>query len=230
MTKFMNEDGTYKYREPNRISLEEIKKNIKAFGSKRIMFISRGLLPVLKQKDEDIGSIHSMVWDIQDIGVIEDLRIKGNFYHAVLKAAAHADFQGKRILALKNKSKNTSIDERKIIKDIYDDKKNKCQKKVERIGELNLCGVIEALFDIKIIDNIEDDILTNIRKMSNDLRHVIDADYILDEQKADETLKGTVQILLRLREIPVNISESEKISGHEWENFWEDIFKSYWIV
>ena len=213
----LTDDGTYRQRVPPKISW------INEYGwterPVKVVLDANGLIPVMHVSSAT--QTNTVVPDIVEIGGIEDLRVKRMFYEAILLACTHADFQGKRILALEIKSPITKDSDKKIIEDICREQKKKWSQ--TDLGKLNFYNVIEALFRLSIIDKNEFDILNELRNMGNGLRHNILTKYSLDIRKANQVLKDTIQILLRLRELPICISEEEKITGYEWQNFWEDV-------
>lgn len=206
------EDGAYRYREPPRVtwSME--------YGDGRppnVIIGAKGLVPVLTVSSSD--QPNQIIPDIVEIGGIEDLRRKKLLYDSISLACTHADFQGKRIVALLMKEGTLTNIELQRIRDLC--RKFRCKPK--RIGKWTFACVIEVLFGLGIISKDEHDTLSKLRWIRNPTQHQITAKYTLDPKRADEILQLTIQVLLRLRELPAALSTT--ISGYEWKRFWSDL-------
>lgn len=206
------ENGLFRYREPLKVTW------LSDYGPGRpanVIIAAKGLVPVLKISNTDQPNV--IIPDVAEIGGIEDLRKKGIFHEAISMAYTHADFQGKRIIALIRKEGILSVNEDLIIRDIC--KKYGCKPK--RIGRWTFVCVIEVLLKIFEISKDEYDTLNELRKIRNSLQHMVPAKYALNTERADRVLKESIQVLLRMRELPIALET--KITGYEFKQFWEDL-------
>jgi len=206
------EDCVFKYREPPKVTW------CLDYGDDRpsnVIVIAKGLTPVLSVTSE---RSNILIPDFVEIGGIEDLRKRRLFFDAISIACIHADFQGKRVIALLKKEGSLSSEDQTKIKNI-------CKKfnvrQPNRIGKWPFACVIEVLFSLRIISKDEYNVLNDLRELRNSLQHRIVAKYSIELTKADRILKDAIQVLLRLRELPVGLIA--EISGYEYEQFWRDL-------
>ena len=206
------ENGLFGHRIPWKVTW------LSDYGPGRLanaIIAAKGLVPVLQITDSKKHNI--IIPDMAEIGGIEDLRNKKIFYEAMSMACTHADFQGKRIMILMRKEGILSIDDEKRINNIC--RKYKCNPK--RIGKWSLACVVDTLYNLYEISKDEYDTLNELRKLRNKLQHDIVAKYSLDTEKTDRLLKDSIQVLLRMRELPITLTT--KITGYELNQFWEDL-------
>ena len=206
------EDGTFRYRKPPKVSwfLE--------YGHGRpanVIVTAKGLVPVLSINEPEQPNL--IVPDIMEIGGIEDLRSRTLFYDAISLGCIHADFQGKRIIALLRKEGSLTLDDENMIQDIC--RRFRCRP--SRIGRWTFACVTEVLFHLRIISKDEYYVLNNLRILRNSLQHQVVAKYTIDSSEADRILKQAIQVLLRLRELPMALAT--EITGYELKKFWDDL-------
>lgn len=211
--KFKNmatEDGTYKLRQIPKViwNLEQVDQFTVA------LIAAKGLIPVLAT--ENLGKSNLITTDEHEIGGIDDLRERKLFVNSILLAFTQADFQGKRIIALLQKE-GLNQDEQAIVQNLC--KKN--GSSYTRVGKWPFLCVIESLVKLAIIDNVEYQSLDELRSVRNDLMHQSVAKYSIDPYITDILLRKVIQILLRLRELPVGLTA--EIDVFEQKQFWIDI-------
>ena len=206
------EDGLFRYRRHLKVTWLSNYGPGKPVNS---IIGAKGLVPVLNVGDSEYH--HIIIPDVAEIGGIEYLRKRRMFYEAVSLAHTHADFQGKRIIALLLKERILSNDEINNIKNIC--KKFKC--KFNRIGRWSFICVIEVLNNLLEISKDEYNTLDELRDLRNKLQHSVAAKYGINTEQVDHLLLKIIQVLLRMRELP--IGSDIKITGYEFETFWKDI-------
>ena len=132
-------------------------------------------------------------------------------------AYTQTEFQGKRIMQLLHHENGLDENELEIIE------KN-CKitnSKVDRIGRWKLFSLVKILYELDEIAADEYNALNELRKVRNQLEHNPYVKYKLDTKKVNDLLKKVVQILLRMRELPVHITK--EIKGTELRQFWDDL-------
>lgn len=93
--------------------------------------------------------------------------------------------------------------------------------RVDRIGRWKLFSLIKTLYELDEISKDEFNALNELRKLRNDLEHNPYSKFKLDTKKADELLKDVIQVLLRMRELPISLTV--EIKGTEYRRFWDDL-------
>jgi hypothetical protein len=174
---------------------------------------AKGIKPILTLKSP--SQRNRIITDIFEIGGIECLRVRRNFKEAISLAYTHADFQGKRICALLIKeglSESQKIQIEKI-----------CGKRnpPNRVGKWSFSCLISVLYELKEISKDEADCLNKLRKTRNSLEHQSVSQYLIDVEKTGALLQIVIQVLLRMRELPVG--DSVSITGYEMSQFWADL-------
>ena len=205
-------DGLYRHRNPPDGSWYETFDPEKFPGA---VYHAKGLLPVFKPKGEIVSM--TPVPDVFDIGAIEYLRQKRRFLEAVTLSSTQTEFQGKRIMQLLYLENGFDENELKIIEKNC----NITNSRVDRIGRWKLYSLIKTLYELNEIAKDEFNVLNELRKLRNDLEHNPYSKFKLDTKKADELLKDVIQVLLRMRELPISLTM--EIKGTEYRQFWDDL-------
>lgn len=205
-------EGMFRYRQPPDGSWYE---NFDPERFPGAVYHAKGLIPVFKPKGEVISM--TPVPDVLDIGAIEYLRQKRRFLEAVMLASTQTEFQGKRIMQLLSHEKAFNEKELKIIEENC----RKTNSRVDRIGRWKLYSLIKILYELDEIAKDEFNVLNELRQIRNELGHNPYAKFKLNTEKVDSLLMEIIQVLLRMRELPVYLIK--EIKGTELREFWEDL-------
>ena len=90
-----------------------------------------------------------------------------------------------------------------------------------RVGKWSFSCLISVLHQLQTISKDEFDYLNALRLARNRLQHQSVSQYQINVGETDPLLTHVIQVLLRLRELPVG--DNVSISGYEMEEFWSDI-------
>lgn len=204
--------GIFKVRKPPKSTW--ISQNAEDRPSNTII-TGKGLRPILRVNEKD--AVNIVVPDIMLIGGIDNLRERKNQYEAVMMANTHIDFQGKRILVLLLLDRTLKLDEIKIMMKIARSKHGK-NKRVTKWSTYCVNNIIYAL---DIISKDEFEVLEKLRKLSNKLRHNQIAMFKMKSSEVDQLLYQTIQVLMRMIELPVPLTKY--IDGYKHKFFWKDM-------
>lgn len=206
------EDGLFRKRKPPKVTW------LSDYGPSRpanAIIGAKGLVPVLKISGPEKPNL--VIPDIMEIGGIEDLRQNRFYYEALSMACTHAEFQGKRIIQLLKKEKSFTLEDNQKIYKIC----KKSGTRVNRVGKWTLSCIAKVLFKLDVIAKDEYKTLTELRIIRNSLQHQAVAKYKIDTEQVNCILQESIQVLLRMRELPIALTT--KITGYEEERFWKDL-------